>query len=187
MRTGTTYTRHLDLETRQHELLGLDLGEGVPRKTLVLGLALFGLWVGLLLLLLGLPTAQSSALYLIPPIFTAAVGTQRSRKTDRRRNLTVWVISARYLLLGHRPVICAGRRTATRSEWIPRHARWAQRGDALRRESVRRRRAYEADTETETAAVAGPPVVLNARPRLYGPDTVYRARQRGPKNRQEAR
>ena len=32
-REGQTVSRHLKLETRQHKL-GLDLGEGIPRKTL---------------------------------------------------------------------------------------------------------------------------------------------------------
>ncbi|MGW6414844.1 hypothetical protein [Streptomyces sp. NPDC055055] len=178
MRTGTTYTRHFDIETRQHELLGLDLGEGAPRRALIMGLVLYIVWTGGLLLLFGLPSQVSFTLYFLPPLLVAVIGTQRSRKSDRRWNITFWALNLRYLTLGHRPIICGGRRSAARVEWIPRRARWGTKGDALRRESVRRRREDELDTEVPVI-VAGAPITLEARPRLYGPDEVYRARQRG--------
>ncbi|MFJ6355027.1 hypothetical protein ACIQKB_36920 [Streptomyces sp. NPDC092046] len=178
MRTGTTYTRHFDIETRQHELLGLDLGEGAPRRALVLGFVLFGVWTGSLLLLFGLPGRMTFTLYFLPPLLVAIVGTQRSRRNDRRWNITSWALGIRYLTLGHRPIICGGRRAASRAEWIPRRARWGSKGDGLRRESVRRRREYDMDTDLP-AETAGAPITLDARPRLYGPDAVYRAVQRG--------
>ncbi|MFE1384236.1 hypothetical protein ACFW6S_35360 [Streptomyces sp. NPDC058740] len=178
MRTGTTYTRHFDIETRQHELLGLDLGEGAPRRALVLGFVLFGVWTGGLLLLFGLPSQVTFTAYFLPPLLVAILGTQRSRKNDRRWNITNWALAARYLTLGHRPIVCGGRRAAARSEWIPRRARWGSKGDSLRRESVRRRREYETDSELP-AITAGAPITLDARPRLYGPDAVYAAVHRG--------
>ncbi|MDR3081860.1 MAG: hypothetical protein LBV60_13210 [Streptomyces sp.] len=178
MRTGTTYTRHFDIEPRQHELLGLDLGEGTPRRTLILGITLYLVWTGSLLLLFGMPSRFTFTLYFLPPLLTAVIGTQRSRTNDRRWNLTLWTLGARYLVMGHRPIVCGGRRAAARSEWIPRRARWGTKGDALRRESVKRRRQYDMDTTTPVI-VAGAPITLDARPRLYGPDAVYRAVQRG--------
>ncbi|MGW3377409.1 hypothetical protein [Streptomyces hydrogenans] len=177
MRQGTVYTRHFDIESRQHELLGIDLGEGAPRRALVLGAVLYVVWTGGLLLLLGLPGRATFTLYFLPPLLIAVIGTQRSRKNDRRWNLTLWTLSGRYLLFGHRPIICGGRRTASRTEWIPRRDRWGTKGDGLRRESVRRRREYEAETQ-EPVTVSGVPLELAARPRLYGPDAVYQARAR---------
>ena len=41
-REGQTVSRHLKFETRQHKL-GVDLGEGIPRKTLILGLIILSL------------------------------------------------------------------------------------------------------------------------------------------------
>ncbi|MFI8829017.1 hypothetical protein [Streptomyces sp. NPDC053431] len=178
MRTGATYTRHFDIETRQHELLGLDLGEGAPRRALVLGFVLYAVWTGSLLLLFGLPSQVTFTVYFLPPLLVAVIGTQRSRKNDRRWNITNWALAIRYLTLGHRPIVCGGRRAAARSEWIPRRARWDNKGDGLRRESIRRRREYETDTELP-AITAGTPITLDARPRLYGPDAVYQARGRG--------
>ncbi|MEU9237112.1 hypothetical protein [Streptomyces subrutilus] len=177
MRTGTTYTRHFDLETRQHELLGMDLGEGVSRRTLVLGLVLYLVWTGGLLLVIGLPTQVTFTFYFLPPLLTAIFGTQRSGRNDRRWNITYWALTIRYLTVGHRPVICGGRRAATRSEWIPIGVRWGRKGDVFRRESARLR--HEDEYTGPLEITAGPPVVLAARPRLYGPDAVGRARGLG--------
>lgn len=179
MRVGRTYTKHFDLETRQHELLGIDLGEGTPRRALVLGFVLYLMWTGGLLALFGLPTQITFTAYFLPPLLVAIIGTQRSGKNDRRWNITYWALSIRYLTLGHRPIICGGRRSATRAEWIPRRARWGTKGDGLRRESVRIRRAEEDAVDMEI--VAGTPILLAARPRLYGPDAVFAARPQGGK------
>ncbi|MEV7418980.1 hypothetical protein [Streptomyces sp. NPDC089919] len=183
MRVGHTYTSHFVIEARQHELLGLDLGEGVSRRTLLLGIALYALWTGPLLLLLGAPSRTSFTLYFLPPLLATVHGAQRARRTDRRMNLTHWSLTARYLLLGHRPVVCGGRRAAARTEWIPRGARWGGRLDALRSSSalgplVRR----WLGPDDSTPPTAGAPIPLTARPRLYGPDAVARAygRTKGP-------
>ncbi|MFD3819801.1 hypothetical protein ACFWRZ_32470 [Streptomyces rubiginosohelvolus] len=181
MRTGHTYTDHFRLETRQHELLGVDLGEGVPRRILVLGLVLYVLWDGMLLLLLGLPTKVSATLYLLPPGLVVAYGARPSVRVPRRIALTGWAISARYLITGHRPVVCGGRRAATRSEWIGRRGRWAPRLTLLTGSSVLGpavERWLGPETDTAVPAGAGPVVRLAARPRLYGPDAVVRAHGR---------
>lgn len=179
MRVGTTYTQHFDLETRQHELLGLDLGEGTPRRTLILGFVLYLLWTGGLLLIFGLPNQFAFTAYFLPPLLVAIFGTQRSRRNERRWNITYWALSVRYLVLGHRPIICGGRRSAARVEWIPRRARWGGKGDAILRTPAARSAAGRwLGEEAQTAIVAGAPLRLAARPRLYGPDQVMKARRR---------
>jgi hypothetical protein len=179
MRVGRTFTRHFDLETKQHELLGLDLGEGAPRRALVLGLALYALWTGPLLLLFGFPNKITFTAYFLPPLITTVYGTQRSRIIERRWNITRWSIGVRYLVLGHRPVVNGGRRAATRSEWLPRRARWAGKTELLVASPlgplVER---WLGDDEESIPAGAGAPIRLAARPRLYGPDAVVKAHGR---------
>ncbi|MER8039403.1 hypothetical protein [Streptomyces hydrogenans] len=177
MRRGHTYTRQFRIDPKQHELLGLDLGEGAPRRALVLGFTLFVAWTGPLLLIFGLPNEFTFTAYFLPPIITAVYGTQRSVKIEQRWNITNWALSARYLVLGHRPIICGGRRAATRSEWLPRRARWAGRTDVLLASPLGplvERFLGEADEDTVPAG-AGDPIRLDAQARLYGPDAVVKA------------
>ncbi|MEU7153824.1 hypothetical protein AB0B15_38290 [Streptomyces sp. NPDC045456] len=178
MRRGHTYTDHFSLDTRQHELLGMDLGEGIPRRALLLGLALYVAWTGPLLLLFGLPSRITFTAYFLPPLLVVVYGVQRSRRTHRRWNVTNWSISARYLLLGHRPIICGGRRAATRSEWISRRARWGNKVDALTESSVLGPLVERWLGEDGVPTGAGGPVRLDAKPRLYGPDAVAKAHGR---------
>ncbi|WP_367141091.1 MULTISPECIES: hypothetical protein [Streptomyces] len=178
MRTGTTYTRHFDLDTRQHELLGIDLGEGAPRRALVIGMVLFGVWSGGMVLLFGLPGIYSFTAYFLPPLLTTWVGMQRSRRFDRRLNITQWAIFLRYLTLGHRPIICGGRRAAARSEWIPRRARWGARADTAADVTGGRSEALFGMGRGRSEALAGAPLELDARPRLYGPDELFKARKK---------
>jgi hypothetical protein len=179
MRTGRTLTAHFDLDTRQHELLGLDLGEGAPRRMLVLGLALFMVWTGGLFLIFGLPNRFTFTAYVLPPGLIAYFGTQRSSRINRRWNITNWALAVRYLVLGHRPIICGGRRAATRSEWIPRRSRWGARGDAMSQAPGARMIEGSLGRPEIYHASAGAPLRLDARPRLYGPDQLYKARQQG--------
>ncbi|MEU8516349.1 hypothetical protein AB0C76_32920 [Kitasatospora sp. NPDC048722] len=174
-RTGRTYTRHFQLETRQHELLGVDLGEGAPRRALILGLILFAAWDGLLLLVLGLPSRFTFTLYVAPPALAVGFGAQHSRSLDRRWNLTRWAITLRYLLLGHRPIICGGRRAAHRSEWLGRRARWGSRLDLLLRSPLGGLVERWLGPEDRIPSASGVPLRLDARPRLYGPDAVGKA------------
>ncbi|MGW2255404.1 hypothetical protein ACWCXH_35290 [Kitasatospora sp. NPDC001660] len=177
-RTGHTFTRHFDLETRQHELFGFDLGEGAPRRALVLGFMLVVGWTGGLFLIFGSPSRFTFSVYFVPPLLIAVYGTQRSRKLDRRQNLTQWVLAARYLAIGHRPIVNGGRRAATRGEWLPLRARLGDRAEALL--DLPGLHVLEPLLGREEAAreiVAGPAVPMSARARLYGPDQVWAARQ----------
>ncbi|MFF6852750.1 hypothetical protein [Streptomyces antimycoticus] len=187
MRVGHTYTRHFALETRQHELMGVDLGEGTPRRALVLGLVLYLVWTGSLLLLFGLPGRTTFTVYFLPPLITVVYGTQWSRKVDRRWNITYWAIGARYLILGHRPIICGGRRAATRSEWINRRARWGGKAEGLLHAPGGGALERWLGPDEEAPAGAGGPVRLAARPRLYGPDAVVKAHGRKALKRQEGK
>ncbi|MFD9593077.1 hypothetical protein ACFWA9_10005 [Kitasatospora sp. NPDC059973] len=174
-RTGRTYTRHFDLDPRQHELLGVDLGEGLVRRALILGISLLVLWNGALFLVLGLPTIPTLTLYITPPLGVTFFGAQRSIRLDRRYNFTIWALTARYLSVGHRPIICGGRRAAHRSEWLGRRARWG------------RQLEWFADTplgplverwlgpESAIPTGSGTALRLDTRTRLYGPDAVVRA------------
>ncbi len=178
MRVGHTFTRHFDLETRQHELFGMDLGEGPSRRVLVTGAVIYGVWVGGLLLIFGFPSKFLFTLYFAPPALITFYGAQRSRRNERRWNLTQWALAGRYLTVGHRPVINGGRRAADRSEWLPLRARLGERTDELL--ALPGMGVFEgALGGEEPKRTAGRPAKLDARPRLYGPDHVYRARMRG--------
>lgn len=178
MRTGRTYTRHFDLETKQHELLGWDLGEGVARRALVLALVLLVAWSVPLMMVFGFPGIYSFSLYFPPPIVAAVYGAQRSGRNDRRRNMTHWAVFVRYLTLGHRPVINGGRRAASRSEWIPLRERWGERADAVTNLPGLAGLGVLFGRNRTRPTTAGPELRLNAQPRVYGPDRVWRARKR---------
>ncbi|MFD8597721.1 hypothetical protein ACFV1L_22225 [Kitasatospora sp. NPDC059646] len=174
-RTGHTYTAHFDLNPRQHELLGVDLGEGLVRRALILAISLLVSWNGALLLLLGLPTVPTLTLYITPPLVATFYGSQRSTKNDRRYNFTVWALSLRYLTVGHRPVINGGRRAAHRTEWLGRRARWGARAEWLADTPLGLLAERWLGPESEIPTGSGTPLRLNARARLYGPDAVGRA------------
>ncbi|GAA3087116.1 hypothetical protein GCM10020000_87340 [Streptomyces olivoverticillatus] len=127
MRTSHTFSRHWDLETRQHELLGIDLGEGISRKVLLHGLVVFALWDGALLLMASFPTTITFSLYFLPPIFITAYGTKRSGSYWRRRNFLLWGVTVNYLVNGVKPAIGRGRIPAPRLGWRLRAARLGER------------------------------------------------------------
>ncbi|MFD9819070.1 hypothetical protein [Streptomyces violascens] len=178
MRIGRTYTEHFRIDTRQHEILGVDLGEGIPRRALLLGMALYAVWDGALLLLFGLPSRFTATLYILPPLVTVVYGVQRSRRLDRRWNITNWSLAVRYLVLGHRPIINGGRRAATRSEWLGRRARWGTKTETLAQSRALGGLVERWLGDEDVPAGAGAPLRLAARPRLYGPDAVARAHGR---------
>jgi hypothetical protein len=182
-RLGHTYTRHFDLETRQHEILGMDLGEGPSRRLLVTGAAIYAVWTGGLLLLFGVPSQLTFTLYFAPPAVITYYGAQRSRKNERRWNLTRWALTVRYLTVGHRPIVNGGRRAAERVEWLPLRARLGERVEKFL--DLPGMGIFEgAFGGSEPGPTAGRPTRFDVRPRLYGPDAVYRARKRTPSKKQ---
>lgn len=181
MRQGMTYTGYFSrLEPRQHELLGIDLGKGIVRRTLLLGVLAFVVWDLFVFLTVGFPSIRWLTLYLLPPSVVTVMGARPSKACDRRTVLAEWVIGAHYQVHGHRPVVCGGRVVAHRSEWIPRSARWERFAPALIRtvgEAATARLLGSA--EAESVSAAGPVVELAHTVRLYGPDHIVKAAGRG--------
>ncbi len=180
--TGRTLTKHFQIETRQHELFGLDLGDGIPRRMLVTGFVLTTGWFVALWWVAGAPTSDTASFYLLPPVVTAYFGFQENRRQPRRRNLTAWAITARYLLAGHRPIIHLGTRRAERCELIPAPQRFARFYLALAPvfPQVRAWLDAEADEpgpDLAGAHPAGRPIVLVHTATLYGFDHMQSIRQ----------
>jgi hypothetical protein len=123
-RVGRVLTSHMDIEPRQHDLLGLDLGEGPPRRTIIFGLIVMVLWCALLIPILRVPDKITFSIYFIPPIVITMFGMRPSPRSGRRRTLTDWALVLRYGVLGHRPVVRLGTRRPTRQEFILFADRW---------------------------------------------------------------
>lgn len=182
MRQGRTLTKHLRLETRQYDLIGLDLGEGAPRKQLALILVTFVMWVAALAPFLGFPNKYEALVYLLPPGFFAWVAWQDSPgHAGRRRRLTDWLIQLRYALAGHRPVISLGARAATREEMIPLRERlpieaiW---GFLDFRQDLRTPWDHTRNRSDRQRLPASAPIEFDQRVRLFDADHVAAARAR---------
>ncbi|MEO3976776.1 hypothetical protein [Streptomyces sp. CAU 1734] len=186
MRTSHTYTRHWDIETRQHELLGLDLGEGLPRTTLKYGAVIFPLWWGAWLLLLGFPPRPLIPLFLLPPLFLTFYGAKRSATYWRRTNLLLWGVRLNYLNHGLRPVIGRGRIPAPKTGLRLRTRRLAERAPQLAEMPAFSSYFTHDSTAPDPAESCGGPARLRPRLRMYGPDAVARARAKAAKRRRQS-
>lgn len=72
-----TDTQHLQLETRQYELFNRPLGQGIPRRTLYLGVAVCVVWFVVMLLIGVSPLSRFGPLvYIVPPFATVYLGTR---------------------------------------------------------------------------------------------------------------
>jgi hypothetical protein len=177
MRISRTYSKHWDIETRQHELLGLDLGEGLPRTTLRYGAVIFPLYWGTWLLTVGFPPQVLAPLFLLPPLGLTYYGAKRSVAYWRRTNLLVWAIRLNYLHTGVRPVLGRGRipspkpgvrlRARRLGEQVPRLAEHPSFSPLF---------GADAPADADRADSYGPPAHLRPRLRAYGPDAVAKAR-----------
>ncbi|MFM9452397.1 hypothetical protein [Streptomyces europaeiscabiei] len=185
-RSSSTLTRHWDLETRQHELLGLDLGEGIPRTTLKIGALILPVYWGAWFLLLGFPTPPLVPFFVIPPVAVTYVGAKRSITYWRRTNLLLWGVWLNYLNLGVRPVIGRGRIPSPRLGVRLRLQRVAERAPQLR-ELAAVGPLFTPDPEqADLAESCGRPAHLRPRLRMYGPDAVGRARAKTAKKGRRA-
>lgn len=165
-RTARNYTGAFALETRQHTILGIDLGEGPARKPLIFGLIVFVLWIALVWSVLGVPTKFSATLYILPPALITWFGAQRSPTNPRRFRFTTWVLAAMFMLRGHLPIISLGRRRPTRAEKTP----WNERRDEF---PWSRSPAWERpQAEAAPAVAGGRPVRLRMKARLLGNEHV---------------
>lgn len=129
-REGQTVSRHLEFETRQHKL-GVDLGEGIPRKTLILGLIIYPAWWVIVFSILHGVNQITAMAYLLPPTLFLWFGTQESDGNLRRMRFTQGLLRVRYGLTNHRPVIRCGRREADPREFVPATVRFGQSLGAL--------------------------------------------------------
>ncbi|MFK0296341.1 hypothetical protein ACIQU6_38520 [Streptomyces sp. NPDC090442] len=187
MRTSYTYSRHWDLETRQHELLGLDLGEGVSRTTLRYGAVCCGVWWGGWLLLFGFPPQPLFPLFMLPPGLLTYYGAKRSSAYWRRTNLLVWSVRAHFLLRGVIPVIGRGRIPASRLGLRLRAQRLAEQTPALAQLPAFTAVFTATPGQADRSLSSGPPVRTRPRVRMYGPDAVARARTKTRKKQAAAR
>lgn len=154
-RTGRTVSRQLHIESRQHELFGVDLGEGIPRKVLLIGAAAFVLWAGLVFSVTKTFNQQMMFIYGFPPVMFVQLGIQESPTNARRWRLTQLILRIRYAVRAHRPVIRFGRRAADRHEFLPLTARFGgQLGQA-----IARIRPEHAESGEQQAAVSISPTV----------------------------
>lgn len=124
-REGQTVSRHLKFETRQHKL-GVDLGEGIPRKTLILGLIIFPLWWVMVFSILHGVNQITGMIYLLPPSLFLWFGTRESDGNLRRMRFTQGLLRVRYGFTNHRPVIRWGRREADPREFVPATVRFGE-------------------------------------------------------------
>lgn len=161
-RVARNYTGAFSLETRQHTLLGIDLGEGAPRKPLVFGLIAFALWIPLLWLVIGAPNRFTATLFILPPTLLTYFGSQKAPSNPRRFRFTTWVLAVSFMLRGHRPIIALGRRQPTRAELTP----WRERREEF---PWTRRAAWERPLADQSPHVPpGKPVHLTIKARLFG-------------------
>ncbi|MDO5878338.1 hypothetical protein MG599_24020 (plasmid) [Paenarthrobacter sp. SD-1] len=173
MRIGRNLTKDLQIDSKQHELLGFDMGEGVDRRTLVLGVIFAFAWVSLLLLVFGPPMPQTFIVYFMPPILLTVFGVQASTRQPRRRNLTQWILKLRQVTVAHRPIIRTGRRKATRQDHVPLGERfsWETVQEVIAPGTSQPRWLKEESSFDYQGRPVGPAIELHRRPaRLIGQD-----------------
>lgn len=124
-REGQTVSRHLKFETRQHNL-GVDLGEGIPRKILILAFIIFPVWWVMVFSVLHGVNQITGMIYLLPPSLFLWFGTQESDGNLRRMRFTQGLLRLRYAATNHRPVIRWGRREADPREFVPATVRFGE-------------------------------------------------------------
>lgn len=178
MRTGRILTGQMEVETRQHDMAGLDLGEGPPRRALIFGALALAVWCIALAPFLGVPNRYTFSLYFLPPILLTVIGMRVSGRTPRRRVLTDWALQIRYALLGHRTIVDVGRRRPTRYELPPLAERWRLITSAFGRvvpATVKPPWAQPDHSSEHTQRPVGSPIVLEQRARLLGGDELHTA------------
>lgn len=189
-RTGRTLTRTIEIEPRQHDLFGMDLGEGPLRGQLVFGMLCFAVWLAITLppsFLFGSGPSPNSALwFLAPPAALTVLGWRRTDENPRRRKVTQGLLALRYVISGHEPIVTMGRHVA-RSDAVRLRDRVAGRfgkGDLLALADPTR--LHKAPTKQRQARPRGNPrVTFRPVARTYGTD--YTARVVQQERRHKAR
>lgn len=176
MRTGRILTAQMEIETRQHDMAGLDLGEGPPRRALIFGALALAVWCLALAPVLGIPNRYTFSVYFLPPVLLTVIGMRVSGRTPRRRVLTDWALQFRYALLGHRTLVDVGRRLPTRYELPPLAERWRVLTNAFGRvvpATVKPPWAQPEHTDGHRQEPVGPPIVLEQRARVLDGDALH--------------
>lgn len=176
---GRTFTKHFHVETRQHELFNLDLGEGVPRRMFVFGVGVVLVWIALLFPFLGAPTSTTFSFYAIPPVIFAYFAFQDSDRQPRRKNLTQWAVKVRYMISGHRPIVRLGRRAAFRTEYLPLGERIPFEGAVRKVAPWMLPPEWEREAQAEHADIqTGRAIKFDQTATLYGFDHMQQLRTR---------
>jgi hypothetical protein len=179
MRVGRTLTHHFEIETRQYDLLGIDLGEGARRRMIIFGAVIILLWIALLFPFIGVPKKPTVSLYVVPPFVITAFGWRPGKFHERRRRVTEWALAVRYALRAHRPIIGLGARAADKSEYLPWRERMSTRKVAdLAKARVTPEWERETVVELDPMVRAGADITVNQRARLLGSEHVQRVSRR---------
>lgn len=104
-----TDTAHITIESRQYRLFRLDLGEGLPRVALKVGLFVFIPWLALCLLL-GVPVFSGVLIWLGPPLMVTARAITRDE--GGRLRIRSWGDRVWWLTRRHAPIVNAGTSSA---------------------------------------------------------------------------
>ncbi|WP_433021233.1 hypothetical protein [Kribbella sp. CA-294648] len=179
MRVGRTLTHHFEIETRQYDLLGIDLGEGARRRMIIFGAVIILVWIALLVPFIGVPQKPTVSLYVVPPFVITAFGWRAGKHHERRRRVTEWALAVRYALRSHRPIIGLGARAADKTEYLPWRERVAtQKMANLARARVTPEWDREDVVELDPQVRAGADITVNQRARLLGADHVQKVSRR---------
>ena len=178
MRVGRTLTHHFEIETRQYDLLGIDLGEGARRRMIIFGAVIIVLWVALLVPFIGVPQKTTVSLYIVPPFVITAFGWRPGKVHERRRRVTEWALSARYALRSHRPVIALGARAADKSEYLRLSERIPLRRMAALARGQKTPEWEAGGITADPRYRAGAEIAVSQRARLLGPDHLHRVRRK---------
>lgn len=183
MRVGRTYTKDLAIEPRQHDLLGLDLGEGPPRRLLGILALSCTVWWTLLGMMFGLPSQASVTWYLLPPVLLSWFGMQPSPQLGRRRRITQWLLMLRYPTIGAQPIIRLGARPADRPDRLPWRVRWGQLTRGWTALTGTTRPAWAEETPASTSRTATPtgkrrPLKINRSAIVLDDDALRRRLER---------
>jgi hypothetical protein len=171
-RQGMTLTKHMAIEPRQHDLWGIDLGEGPKRFDIAFGAAVFVVWGALMILCFGAPQPASLMLYILPPGLLLKFGTTENKVQERRKNVTQWIIRLRFALVSHRPIVNLGRKEASTVSYLPVSYRFQT--QALKHLLFPWQKVPEwhdvGDATDRLDLPVGSPILLRQKGRLYGND-----------------
>jgi len=101
-------TRHLNIESRQYKLLGVDLGHGWPRAAFKVGAWFFLPWLFLCWRVLQLPLLQNGMLlvWLGPPLLLTRVAF--TKDAGGRYRVYAWLDRLGYLTRRPKPIVNGG-------------------------------------------------------------------------------